>query len=202
MYTVIGYPRTRAMRVIWMLEELGEPYELIPAMPQSNEVRALNPSGKVPVLKDGAFAITDSVAICQYLADKHGKLTFPAGTPKRARQDGITLFVVDEIEGALWTAAKNTFIHPEEMRVPEIKRVCRMEFDKAMRLLEGKLGDNSYVMGENLTVPDILIGHAVGWARAAKFDVPDSGPLAAYFQRLQSRPAFLRAMARGEEAVA
>ena len=106
MYEIIGFPRTRAMRVIWLLEELGEPYEIDPAMPQSDKVRSVNPSGKVPVLMEDDEPITDSVAICTYLADKHGRFTFPAGTLKRARQDSFTQFGVDVLEGALWTAAK------------------------------------------------------------------------------------------------
>jgi glutathione S-transferase len=200
MYTVIGFPRTRAMRVMWTLEELGQDYDLVPAMPQSPEVVALNPLGKVPVLKDGGHVLTDSVAICQYLADKHGALTCPAGTPERARQDAVTQFTVDEVEGALWTAAKNSFIHPEELRVPEIKRVCAAEFATAMQRLEVMLGDGPFVMGETFTVPDILLGHAAGWARAAKFDVPETGPVADYFDRVTARPAFKAALLRGKDA--
>ena len=86
MYKVIGTPQTRAFRVIWMLEELELPYELVPAPPRSEGVVAFNPSGKVPVLIDNGTPITDSTAIIQYLADKHGQLTHPAGTLERARQ--------------------------------------------------------------------------------------------------------------------
>lgn len=86
MYKIIGFPRTRAMRVIWMLEELGEPYELDPAMPHSDTVKALNPCGKVPVLIDGDTVLTESVAICTYLADKHGKFTFLADIASMAHE--------------------------------------------------------------------------------------------------------------------
>ncbi|WP_428646660.1 glutathione S-transferase family protein [Roseibium sp.] len=195
MYKIIGFPRTRAMRVIWMLEELGEPYELDPAMPHSDTVMALNPCGKVPVLIDGDAVLTESVAICTYLADKHGKLTFPPGTPERARQDSFTQFGVDVLEGALWTAAKNSFIHPEEVRVPAIKDVCKMEFARGLRTLEQRLGDGPYVMGDTFTIADILIGNCLGWAMVAKFELPVEGPVHDYFTRLRERPAFLSAMA-------
>ena len=59
-----------------------------------------------------------TVAICTYLADKHGQLTHTPGTPQRGRQDAMTQFCVDQVEGALWTASKNTFVHPEERRCP------------------------------------------------------------------------------------
>ncbi|MCK7614463.1 glutathione S-transferase family protein [Roseibium sediminicola] len=196
MYKIIGFPRTRAMRVIWLLEELGEAYELDPAMPQSEKVRAVNPSGKVPVLMEGDEPITDSIAICTYLADKHGRFTFPAGTLERARQDSFTQFGVDVLEGALWTAAKNTFINPEDKRAPEVKDVCRYEFARGLDVLEARLGDGPYVMGETFTIADIIIGHCAGWAVAAKFDLPKDGPIHAYFNRLRERPAFQAMMAK------
>ncbi|MCV0425508.1 MAG: glutathione S-transferase family protein [Roseibium sp.] len=190
MYKVIGFPRTRCMRVLWLLEELGEPYELTPAMPQSEPVLAVTPDGKVPILVEGDTAITESVAICTYLADKHGSFTFPSGTLDRARQDSFTQFGVDVLEGALWTAAKNTFILPEEVRVPAIKEVCKLEFSRGLKTLERRLGDGPYVMGDTFTIADIVIGHCSGWAIAAKFDIPGDGPVYDYFKRLRERPGF------------
>jgi len=189
-YTVVGMPRTRTLRVMWLLEELGEPYEVVPAAPQSDTIKALNPAGKVPVLKDGKNVIIDSVAICTYLADKHGKFTFPAGSAERARQDSFTQLCTDELEGPLWTAAKNSFIHPEDLRVPAIKDVCRAEFAKGLEHLKTRMGDGPYVMGETFTIPDIFIGHCGGWAVAAKFDLPKEGPIHDYFKRLRQRPAY------------
>jgi glutathione S-transferase len=200
MYKIVGYPRSRAMRVIWLLEELGEPYELDPAFPQTDTVKALNPTGKVPVLIVGDEVLTESIAICAYLADKHGQFTFPAGTIERARQDSFTQFGVDVLEGALWTAAKNSFILPEEIRVPAIKDVCRMEFAQGLKTLEQRLGDGPYAMGNTFTIADILLGSCLGWASNAKFELPDEGPVCAYFKRLKERPAFLATMAKVAEA--
>jgi len=200
MYKIIGFPQTRAMRVIWLLEELGEPYVIDPAMPQSDAIKAVNPSGKVPALADGDLVVTDSVAICTYLADKHGKCTFPAGTPDRARQDSFTQFCVDELEGPLWTAAKNTFVLPEDVRVPAIKDTCRFEFARALKALEGRLGEGPYVMGEKFTIADILIGHCASWAVVAKFDLPSDGPLYDYFKRLRSRDGYKAMKAKLQEA--
>ena len=90
MYTVIGNIGSRTARVLWMLEELGQPYDHIAAAPQSEGVVSVNPAGKVPVLIDDGTPVTDSTAIIQYLADKHGALTHPAGTLDRARQDSLT----------------------------------------------------------------------------------------------------------------
>ena len=93
-----------------MLEELGEPYEHVAAPPRSEGVTAFNPAGKVPVLVEDGTPITDSTAIIQYLADKHGKLTHRAGTLDRARQDSLTQFLLDEFDANLWMAARHSFV--------------------------------------------------------------------------------------------
>jgi glutathione S-transferase len=197
-YTVIGAPRSRAMRVLWMLEELGQPYAHVPAAPRSPEIRAVNPAGKIPALKVGDETLLDSVAIVQFLADRHAAFTAPAGTLARARQDGFTQFCVDEVEGPLWTAGKHSFVLPEALRVPQVKETARAEFAAAMATLERRLGDGPFVMGDQFTVPDLLLGHCAGWAVAAKFDLP-SGAVGAYFDRLRARPALKRAMEKAAE---
>ena len=192
MYKVIGNSRNRTMRVYWALEEMGLEYEMVLVSPGSKEVREINPSGKVPCLIVEGQTIFDSVAIIQYLADKHGQLTFSAGTIERAQQDSFTQFCCDEVDGTLWMAAKNSFAHPEEHRVPAIKPTAKYEFAKAMKTLEARLGDNEFVMGNTFTIPDLLLGHCSNWAKGAKFDIPE-GKVAEYFKRVTNRPAYQRA---------
>jgi glutathione S-transferase len=193
MLTVYGSVRSRAIRVLWMLEELEEPYAHVPAAPQSAEIRAVSPEGKVPAIVTDGETLTDSVAIVQFLADRAGRFTHPAGTLARARQDGFTQFCVDEVEGALWTAGKHSFALPEGLRVPQVKETARAEFARAMQTLARRLGERAFVMGDGFTVPDLLLGHCAGWAAAAKFELPD-GPAGAYLARCRARPALRRAM--------
>lgn len=194
MYKLIGTPKTRAIRVLWMLEELGLDYELDPVPPHSEAVKAYNPSGKVPVLLDGDDAIIDSVAICQYLADKHGKLTYKAGTVERAQQDSWLHFANDEIDATLWFFAKNHFILPEELRHEAIAKACAYEFNRAMGVLAERLGDGPYVMGEQFTVPDLVLGHVYRWAiNMPKWEIPAGKP-SDYFKRVVSRPACVKAL--------
>ena len=194
MYTVIGAPRTRAIRVIWMLEELGQAYRVDPAKPRDEAVAAINPSGKVPILKDGDDFVIDSVAIVQYLADKHQMLTHTAGTIARAHQDSFTQFCVDDVESCLWTAAKHTFVLPPELRVEGAKTASQFLFDKAMSHFALRLADKAYVMGDQFTVPDLLIGHCAGWATSMGWTIPE-GNVSAYVARVCGRPAFARASA-------
>ena len=192
MYTVIGNTRSRTLRVLWMLEELEQPFERIEAGPHSAEVRARNPSGKVPVLLVEGTALTDSTAILQFLADRHGSLTHPAGTVERARQDGLTHFVLDEMDAALWTAARHSFVLPEDRRVPEIKDSLRWEYGRALARLEERL-EGPFLMGEQMTVPDIIAAHCLNWGKLAKFPEPE-GALAEYLDRMLARDAFKRAV--------
>lgn len=194
-YTVIGAARTRAARVLWMMEELGLPYVHIPAMPRSPDALSHNPAGKVPVLLVGDVAITDSTAILTWLADAHGRFTAPAGSLGRARQDSVTLRILDECDALLWTASRHSFILPEEMRLPAIKDSLRWEFARNATRLAAILGEGPYLMGEELTVPDLIFTHCLGWAAAAKFPVAEP-VLEDYAARLRARPAFQRAMAR------
>lgn len=194
MYKLIGSPKTRALRVLWMLEELGADYEIDPAGARSDGALAVNPSGKVPALKVGDDVIIDSVAICQYLADRHGKLTFQAGGIERAQQDSWTQFIVDDVDSILWFNAKNTFVLPEALRSETAREACKYEFGRSMDFFAKRLGDQTYVMGDTFTVPDLLMGHCAGWAvNGARWEIP-AGTVADYVERVRSRPAFIRAM--------
>ncbi len=193
MYKLVGSAKTRALRVVWMMEELGLDYEHVVAFPQDDKIKAHNPGGKVPALIVGENVIVDSVAIIQYLADKHQKFTFTAGTIERAKQDSFLHFANDELDGTCWVAAKHSFVLPEELRVADVKNACKWDWDRAMKTFEQRLGDNQYVMGDEFTVPDILITHVAGWAKASKFDWPE-GNVTDYFNRVRSRPAFMKAM--------
>ena len=194
MYRVIGTAKSRSFRVLWMLEELGQPYEHIPANPRSEGVAQFNPAGKVPVLIDDGTPITDSTAILTYLADRHGGLTHPAGTLDRARQDSLTQFLLDEFDAALWLAARHSFILPEELRLSAIKNTLRWEFEASQKTLVHRMGEGPFLMGEVMTVPDIILAHCLDWALIARFPVVETR-LSEYLDRMRQRPAYRRAAA-------
>ncbi len=199
MYKLIGSPKTRAFRVLWMIEELGLECELENVPPRSDPAVAANPSGKIPSFSDDGTIIIDSTAIIQYLADKHGQLTFKAGTLERAHQDSFTQFGLDDMDGILWTAAKHTFIFPEEKRAAGAVDACIWDFNNAMSVFGKRLGSNQFVMGDVFTVPDIVIGHCAGWASNMGIDWPE-GAVSDYFERVRSRPAFRKAWEIRENA--
>ncbi|KAE9631041.1 glutathione S-transferase family protein [Parasedimentitalea maritima] len=194
MYKLYGTVRSRAFRVLWMLEELGEPYELIEAGPHHPEVLALNTSGKIPVLVDGDAVITDSTAMLTYLADKHGKLTSPAGTVDRAHQDALTHTLLDEFDSILWTAARHNMKYlPKEHQMPEIAASSKWEFERNL----GRLADRfsgPFLQGDSFTIADIVATHCLNWALVADFPVSDK-TLRSYAKEMREREGFKRAFA-------
>lgn len=196
MYKVYGTVTSRAFRVLWMLEELGEPYEFIKSSPRSEVIVALNPSGKVPVLTDGESVFTDSTAIITYLADKHGKLTFPAGTIDRAHQDALTHTLLDEFDAVLWTAARHGFILPEEHRVPDIKPSLKWEYSRNLDRLADRF-QGPFLQGNTMTIADIVATHCLNWAFGAKFPCENEKMLA-YAKSMRAREAFKRAQANSD----
>lgn len=197
MYNVIGGAHNRSFRVIWMLEELGVPYQRTDAAPHDEVVSPHTPLGKLPVLLLDGRPMTDSVAILTFLADHHGRFTHPAGTYERARQDGVTQQVVDEIEGLIWMAARHTFVLPPELRIKDIKASLRWEFERNIRKLSTRLS-GPFISGGEMTVPDIITTHCLDWAQVARFPVEDP-QLLAYAERMRARPAYQAAMASEHE---
>lgn len=207
MYRVIGHPATRAFRVIWALEEIGAAYSIEPVRPHQSAITSVNPGGRVPALEvinhhqvDTAPAvIIDSTAIVQYLADSHQLLTYAAGSFERAVQDSFTHLALDEFDSVCWVLARHDFVMPESLRQKEaVLPGVQWDIDRAQTNLAARLGDNAYVMGDTFTVPDIVLGHCLGWAQRSNLSIT-SKPVLQYFDRLKSRDAFKRAWSIREE---
>lgn len=202
MIKVYGFPRSRSTRVLWMLEELGQVYtfqkvDLMSGEGRQSEHLSRNLNGKVPVLDHDGFLLTESAAIMTYLGD-----TFPdpqlvpaAGTQTRARYNEWAYFVLTELEQPLWTSGKHTFIYPEKKRVPDILAILQWEFNSALAVLDGRLADQEYAMGDQFSAVDILITHTLLWAKAFKFETPFPR-IEAYRDRISARPAMARAFER------
>lgn len=201
MIQLYGHAKTRSLRVAWALEELGVDYEFIDVDLPTGAARrepfiSLNPGGKVPVLVDADLVLTESAAIVTYLGDKfaQGALVPPVGTPLRARYEQWCYFAVTELEQPLWNMAKHRFALPQARRIPAMIDCAGWEFNRALNVLEKGL-QAPYILGENFSGADILLGQTLLWAQAFQLDI--NAPLVVdYLQRLSARPALARALAR------
>jgi glutathione S-transferase len=197
MLTLYGLPKTRSDRALWALEEKGAPYKfeyvhLSKGEGRTPEFLALNPAGKIPLLVDGDVVVAESIAICNYIADRcTGKAIAPAfATDERAHYDQWCSFAISELEQPLWTIAKHRFALPEEKRVPAIMATARWEFTVAAKRLAQGLEGRAFILGNTFSAADILLGHTLKWARA--FEVPTEQAIVdAYADSLFARPAFV-----------
>lgn len=198
-----GCPMTRSTRVAWALEEAGLDYQYTVIDVKKGEgfkppLINLNPGGKIPVLTDGDLVLTESAAIGMYIGDKvpNAKLVPVVGTPERALHNQWCFFVLSELEQPLWLIAKHTFAFPPELRCEAVIPSAQWEFKRHLKTLVRGLGDKTFILGEQFTIADILISHALTWAtRGMNIDL-ESEILEAYRQRTQARPALAKARER------
>ena len=187
------HPQSRGRIAHWMLEELGEPYRTVwleyGSTMKAPEYLAVNPMGKVPALRDGDIVVTESAAICAYLADRfpQRRLAPPPGDTARAAYYRWMFFVAGPLEMATTAKALN-------WQVPEGRSsmVGFGSYAAAIDALETALQPGPYVCGEQFTAADVVLGSALGWGMM--FGTIDKRPsFEAYVARLQQREAARRA---------
>ncbi len=196
-YQAFGSKGSRISRVLWMLEELGAPYEFVPVKLRSERAYELNASGKVPILIDGDVKITDSAAIVVYLADKHAEKGMGAapGLAGRAEMDSWMHFAQSEFEAPLWNKLRHRFLLPENLRV-DVGPAAAYDFANEVKALERRLDGRDYALGDRFSAVDVMLGDMGSWARAGKFRI-ESDRVNSYLDRVLSRPARERAQANG-----
>jgi len=193
MMKLYGAPPTRALRVIWLLNELGLEYEMLPVdllqgENQQQDFLTLNPAGRVPVLVDGSLVLTESAAIQLYLADKNPEAGFiPAAVEDRAQMYRWIFFLVTEIEQPLWRIARHSFVYPEEKRLPQDVSLARQECVEMVAVLERHMEKREFMVGDRLSVADFNAAYILDWANEEK--MLDGAPrLREYLRSMYARP--------------
>ena len=184
----------------WMLEEIGEPYDIHLLSLSKGENRradylAVNPMGKVPALKHGDTVITEAAAICAYLADEfpRAKLNVPVGNPKRGVYLKWLFFGPSCVEPAIWERA-----YPRKEPAPRAA-LGFGEFETVIDVLAKAAGAaRPYLMGEQFTAADVVIGSGLRWGTMFNL-LPERPEFARYVGRLNERPALKRATEKDAE---
>lgn len=184
---------TRSIRARWMLQELGVDFEAITVNLVAGEHRrpeflAINPAGKLPVLVDGDFVLTESVAIVLYLAEKYpGKGLMPTDPRQRAQVNRWLLFAATELEQPLWRIARHTALYPEDRRLPADVLLAGDDFRAMADVLEKHMQRRQFVVGERVTVADFVLAYTLDWGN--EVELMDGCPqLLAYMERMYARP--------------
>ncbi len=190
---------SRSSIALWMLEEVGEPYEIklvsiAAGENQKPEYLSINPLGKLPALKHGDSVITEVAAICTYLADEFpkAKLNIPVGTPKRGVYLKWLFFAPSVIEPA---ASDKMFPRKE---APQAKAIGYRDLDLCLDVVEQGLKPGPFLMGDQFTAADVVVGSLLRWGMMFKF-VPERKAFVDYVARLNDRPAAKRAFAKDKE---
>ncbi len=197
--TLYFAPRTRATRPRWLLEEMGVSYELKRLDWGRREHKdeaylAIHPHGAVPALVDGDVTLIESGAICAYLAEKHPEagMAPPVGASDRGRYLQWMFYATATLEPPGMRYLLHTSIFPPERRSPQIAAQSLAEFQGTARVLSKALETSSFLLGDRLTVPDVLVGSMLSYG--SSLGMLSSWPrLAAYVEDLTARPAFKRA---------
>jgi glutathione S-transferase len=196
----------RSFRPLWTLEELGLPYELkmLPFPPRvlAPDYLTVNPLGTIPAFFDGATRMTESAAICQYLATRYG----PTPLAIEPHEDDFGLYLNWLHFGEATLTFPQTIVlrysqlEAPDRRIPQAAEDYARWFLSRLRGIERALADRETLCGGRFTVADISVGYALMLARVIDLEEKFPPAVAAYWQRLQAREGFRRALASQELA--
>jgi glutathione S-transferase len=192
---------TRSLRVVWIAEELGVPYEshhvpFNPATLKSDSFLSISPFGALPAIEDGGVRMVESGAICQYLTEKYGKHPFrrELGDPDYPTYLQWLHAGEATLTPPLAAIAQHTSIRPEAMRIPQVATEAVETLKERLKVLDAHLHGKHYLLGADMSAADVMVGYALHLA--ALFRLMDDAPahVSAYWKRLSGRDAYRRAV--------
>jgi glutathione S-transferase len=194
--------RARSARIIWLLEELAVPYELVPLefkpeILKSPEYKALHPLGQVPVIQIDGITMFESGAILEYLLEKYGEGRLAPALGSQDRPLYLQWFHYGEASLArhMGDIVRHRFALPELERNLAFLDEARRRFRDALAVVDRALEGRKYMLGDPFTAADIMIAYAIVMGRITKELPAEFANVGSYLARLQDRPAYERAWA-------
>jgi glutathione S-transferase len=190
---------SRSSIVLWMLEEVGEPYDVHLLSLKNGDNRKpdylkVNPMGKVPALRHGDTVVTEVAAICTYLADAFpaAKLNIPIGDPRRGPYLKWLFFSPSCAEPAMMDR-----MFPRKDDAPR-QALGYGDYDTTFNVVADAVRTGPWIFGSQFTADDVVIGSLLRWGMMFK-GVPDRPEFIDYVKRCTERPASKRAQAKDDE---
>ena len=201
MLRIYGSARSRTLRTLWMVGELGLEYDQKDYLPRSPETRTpefrvLNPNGRVPVIDDEGFILSESMAINFYLAKKHKSPLYPADPKHEALALQWSLWETDRLDRQLVNYVRHSRELPEAERKKDIADAMWKEVTESFDVLETALSKSEWLAGPQFSVGDLNVAGAL--FRALTLDLAKWPHIQAWLQRCWDRPAAKRARAMRE----
>lgn len=198
--TLYTNPMSRGRIARWMMEEAGQPYEVV-NLPfgthmKADDYRAINPMGKVPALVHGTQVVTECAAICAYMAETFPEAGLAPTDEERAAYYRWMFFAAGPLEQAV-TNRSMGFVVPDDRR----GQSGYGSYETVMNALEKALSVNDYIAGNRFTAADVYVGSAVAWGMM--FGTIEKRPVfEAYAARFANRDAYRRSHALSETEAA
>lgn len=212
MLKIYGLYRSRATRNIWLCDELGIPFELVPVVQanrpagaataqfplttKSPEFLKINPNGHIPSIDDGGVILHESLGINLYLAKKHGGPLGPANIAEDGLMTTWTAWALTEVEPQSIQVLYHRVAKPAAERDPKIADAAVAALKAPFAVLDKALAGSGYVVGGRFTVADINLAECVRYATAAPELFEANPNVKAWLDKVQARPAFKAMMAK------
>jgi len=197
--TVYHLPRSRSMRVLWLLEELGLDYkvdslEYIPGKFGGDDYTKIHPLNKVPAIKDGDMVMFESVAIMQYILDKygHGKLAPAVQDPEYGPYLQWLHYGESTLAPVIAALMYQRHFFPKDKRSKDVEKWAESELVKVLSMLEAQLGDHEYILKSGFSAADISVGYCLLLIRLAKAHDQITDRIEDYWETLTDRDAWLK----------
>lgn len=201
MITLYGVPGSRAFRTIWMLEELGLPYENVPTHFATGDTKkpdflALNPNGHIPCLVDDGVAYWESMAINLHLARKYDKGLQPKTLQDDSHAVQWSFWAMTEVENPLIDVLMHRMFLPAEARDPKAAEAGIAKLQAPLGVLDRHLAGKKYVLGDQYTVADVNLASVLSWSTLVGVDLAPFPDLARWLGECSARPAARTASAK------
>jgi glutathione S-transferase len=193
-------PRSRSARIVWLLEEIGLPYEIqalqfTPESMKGPEYLEVNPLGKVPSIQDNGLTMYESGAIVEYILEKYGKgrLAPAPGSAGRPMFLQWLHFAEATAMPPLADIAQHSFLRAEADRIPAVVADAQVRACAVLDVIETALAGRQYLLGDQFSAADIMMGYSLQLARWFGLLTDKYPNIVAYMGRLEQRPAFSKA---------
>lgn len=196
-----GTARSRALRAVWGMEEVGIAYEHVPVGfgPDSKtpEYLAVNPNGRIPALIDGDLQLFESMAINLYLAKRYGGALYPSGAADEARAWQWSVWAISEIEPLQMNIVVQKLFTPEEKRNPKIVDSATRGLQRPLRVLDAALAGRDWLLGGQFSVADLNVASVMHLMKNIDFGYAEHANVQRWADACYARPALARALAQG-----
>ena len=197
MLQLFGSPISRAMRCLWMLEEMGAPYKLIEKNTRAEDLQTaeylrLNPNARIPTLVDEDVVLWESMAINLYLAQKYQGPLHCTKSEVVGLATQWSFWAVLEMEALLLELLQHRVLLPEFVRDPSNAERDELLLKRPLRVLNGSLAGHEFLVGENFTVADLNVASILAWGKMSRLDLSTHPEVTRWLDKCLSRPAYER----------